>query len=231
MSVITIDLPDGRMNALVVKPRVNRGGAVVVIQEVFGVNDTMRAACEMVADMGFAAICPDLFWRVQPGIDLDAAKPEQFQQALGYMRAFNAEQGVADLSAALAYARSMPGGNGRAGTIGYCLGGRLAMMMAIRSDADVNVSYYGAGLDTLLPGIAEVRTPLVLHLAGNDALFPEDGQRRLLAGVVGHPHIAAYLYPGAEHAYARVGSAHYHGLAAHISNGRTAEAFKTTLCS
>lgn len=233
MAMHRIPLPDdkngGGMSALVVPPRISRGGAVVVIQEIFGVNGTMRTVCGRVADLGFTAICPDLFWRLSPGIDLDDGKPADFSQALAYMQSFDQDAGVRDLCATLAYARTLPGGNGRAGTIGYCLGGRMAMLMAMRSDADVNVSYYGVGLDNLIDGLGQVRAPLLLHVAGEDGFFPAAGRAALMQAVHGHPHITAWNYPGADHAFAREGGAHYDGLHAAIANGRSAEALGAAL--
>lgn len=231
MNSMTITAPDGAgtFTAYVSEPRSTPAGAVVVIQEIFGVNDAMRATAAEIAGLGFIAVVPDLFWRLQPGIDLTDKSDAEWQQAMGYLKAFDQDKGVDDLRATLAAARAMPGCNGRAGTIGYCLGGRLAMMMATRSDADVNVSYYGVGLDNLLPELPQVRTPLLLHIAGADAFFPAAGRARVLEAVKGHPSIQAWEYAGADHAFARVGGTHYEALPATIANGRTAEALASAL--
>jgi carboxymethylenebutenolidase len=224
MAIQTIRLSDGAMNALVVRPRRPRGGAVVVIQEIFGVNDAMRQACDMIADLGFVAVCPDLFWRLTPGIDLDASKPAEFQEALSLMGRFDQDSAIADLNATLAFARALPGGNGKAGTMGYCLGGRLAMMMALRSDANVNISYYGVGLDGLVDGLDRITAPLLLHVAGEDKFFPAAGRSTLIRAVQGHAHVKAWTYPGADHGFARIGGDHYDGLLTCIANGRSAGA-------
>ena len=215
--------------AYVAEPSGQPKGAVVVLQEIFGVNEAMRAAAVEIAGLGFIAVVPDLFWRLQPGIDLTDKSDAEWQQAMGYFKAFDQDKGVDDLRATLAAARALPGCNGRAGTLGYCLGGRLAMVMATRSDADVNVSYYGVGLDDLLPELPQIRAPLLLHIAGADAFFPAEGRARVLDAVRGHPSIQAWEYAGADHAFARVGGAHYEALPATIANGRTAGALASAL--
>jgi carboxymethylenebutenolidase len=218
MSTITIAAADGRgsFDAFVARPSGSGPhGAVVLIQEIFGVNESIRETARQVADMGFIVIAPDLFWRLRPGVDLTDKSEAEWKEALALMNAFDQDKGIEDLKATVAVARGMPGGNGRVGTLGYCLGGRLAMMMALRSDADVNVSYYGVGLDSVLDGIEAVRTPLLLH--------------KVVAALQGHKHARAYVYPDADHAFARVGGTRWQARAATIANGRSAEALVAAL--
>jgi carboxymethylenebutenolidase len=231
MATITIPAADGTgsFSALVAEPGAKPAGVVVLIQEIFGVNDAMRATAAQVADMGFIAVCPDLFWRIQPGIDLTDKTDAEFKQALAYMQQFDQAKGIEDLKATVAAARTLPGSNGRVGTMGYCLGGRLAVMMAVQSDADVNVSYYGVGIDDQLAGFAKVRAPLVMHIAGEDAFFPAAGRAKVVAAAQGLAHVHAYTYAGADHGFARVGGGHWNGRAATIANGRSAEALAAAL--
>ncbi|MGH7050621.1 MAG: dienelactone hydrolase family protein, partial [Acetobacteraceae bacterium] len=119
--------------------------------------------------------------------------------------------------------------NGKVGTMGYCLGGRLAFMMAEQSDSDVNVSYYGVALDNLLDGLSRVRKPLVVHIADQDEFFPAEGRAKLVAAIKHRPEIKTFVYPNANHAFARVGGTHWNGLAATIANGRSAEALASAL--
>ena len=79
--------------------------------------------------------------------------------------------------------------------MGYCLGGRLAFMMAEQSDADVNISYYGVGLDNLLDDLGKVTKPLIVHIADKDEFFPPEGRAKVVEAVKGHRQIAAYVYP------------------------------------
>ena len=231
MSEIMIEATDGqgRFKALVVEPKAKPAGAVVVIQEIFGVNDAMRATCAEVADLGFIAICPDLFWRIEPGIDITDKSEAEWKRAFELFQTFDQAKGVADLKATLAAARTLPGCNGRVGTMGFCLGGRLAMLMAEQSDADVNISYYGVGLDDLLGDLDRIRAPLLLHIADQDQFFPAEGRAKLVAACQGKPQIRTHVYPAADHAFARVNGVHWNGRAATIANGRSAEALVAAL--
>ncbi|MFT8243147.1 dienelactone hydrolase family protein [Roseomonas sp. BN140053] len=204
-------------------------GAVVMIQEIFGVNAAMRALCDWVADMGFIAISPDLFWRQEPGVDISDGSEAEWQKAFALMNAFDQEKGVADLLATLNTVRALPGSNGRAATMGFCLGGRLATMMALESDADCNVSYYGVGLDNLLGSAGRITRPLILHVAEQDKFVPPEAQAKIRAMLDGHPQATVYTYPGADHAFARMGGHSWNGLAATIANGRSAELLQRCL--
>lgn len=201
-------------------------GAVVLVQEIFGVNAAMRALCAWVADMGFHALCPDLFWRQEPGVELDpdGGQP-QWERAFALMKGVDQDRAVEDLRATLAFARGLEGTNGRAGTTGFCLGGRLAFLMAARSDADLNVSYYGVGIEGLLGEAGAIRAPLLLHVAERDRFVPPEARDAIVAGLAGYPHAAVHVYPGVDHAFARMGGHAWDGLAAAIANGRTAEAY------
>ncbi len=235
MSSMTIRATDGSgsFSAYVAEPKAvpggGKAGVVVLIQEIFGVNQAMRDTAAWVADMGFIAVCPDLFWRIEPGIDITDKSEAEWKQAFELFNKFDQAKGIDDLRATLAAARALPGANGRVGTMGYCLGGRLAFMMAEQSDADVNVSYYGVGLDGLLGDLAKVTKPLVVHIADQDEFFPAEGRAKVVAGVKGHPQISCHVYPHADHAFARVNGVHWDGRSATIANGRSAEALVAAL--
>src|ERR1700760_2319397 len=143
MTNLTIVATDGsgRFSAFVAEPKTAPAGVVVLIQEIFGVNKAMRDIAAWVADLGFIAVCPDLFWRIQPGIDITDKTEAEWKQAFELFGKFDQAKGIDDLRATVAAARTLQGANGRVGTMGYCLGGRLAFMMAEQSDADANVSY------------------------------------------------------------------------------------------
>ncbi|MBU6449767.1 MAG: dienelactone hydrolase family protein [Rhodospirillales bacterium] len=214
----------GAFSAFVWEPKGKpQAGAVVVIQEIFGVNDSLRETAQNLADQGFIAIAPDLFWRLKPGVNLTDKTEAEWKRAVGLMHRFDQDKGVEDLKTTLAAARKLPGCNGNAGTIGYCLGGRLAVMMAARSDSDVNISYYGVALDSLLPEFARLEAPLMLHIAELDEFFPAESRDKLLEGTEENDWVDAFVYPAVQHAFARVDGVHYDARAAIIANGRTAE--------
>ncbi len=231
MATIKINATDGAgsFDAYLVEPKARPAGAVVLIQEIFGVNQSMRDTAARVADLGFIAVAPDLFWRIEPNVDITDKSEAEWQKAFSLMQKFDQAKGIEDLKATLAAARKSPGCNGRAGTMGYCLGGRLAFMMAEQSDADINVSYYGVGLDALLGDINKITKPLVVHIAEKDEYFKPDAQAKVIAGAKGHKNIATHSYPNADHAFARVGGVHWHGRSAAIANGRSTEALAAAL--
>ena len=230
MATISIKATDGSGSfaAYLVEPASKPAGSVVLIQEVFGVNHAMRDIAAWVADLGFIAICPDLFWRMEPGVDITDRSEAEWKKAFELFGKFDQPKGIEDLKATLAVARTLPGANGRAATMGYCLGGRLAFMMAEQSDADVNISYYGVGLDDLLDDIHKITKPLLVHIADKDEFFPADARAKTVAGTKGHPQISCYNY-AADHAFARVDGTHWHGLSATIANGRSAAALVAAL--
>ena len=124
---------DGLFDAYVAEPAGdNASAAIVVIQEIFGVNAGIRRKCDQLAQAGYLAIAPDLFWRLEPGIELDPDIPDQFQAALGWMGKFNQDAGIRDIEATIRAARERVAG-GKVGAVGYCLGGRLAYMTATTS--------------------------------------------------------------------------------------------------
>jgi carboxymethylenebutenolidase len=230
MAAITIKAADGSgsFQAYVQEPHSRPAGAVVVIQEIFGVNQAMRDTCAWVADMGFIAVCPDLFWRIEPGIDITDKTEAEWKKAFDLFGKFDKTKGIDDLKATLAAARTFPNANGKAATMGYCLGGLLAFMMAEQSDADVNISYYGVGLDNLLGDLGKVTKPLIVHIADLDEYFPAEGRAMVAAATKDYPRIACYNY-NANHAFARIDGVHGDGRSAAIANGRSAEALVKAL--
>jgi carboxymethylenebutenolidase len=231
MASITIQASDGSgsFSAYLVEPKNKPAGVVVLIQEIFGVNQAMRDIATSVADMDFIAVCPDLFWRIEPGVDITDKSEAEWKKAFELFNKFDQAKGIDDLKATVAAARKLSGANGKVATMGYCLGGRLAFMMAQQSDADANISYYGVGLDNLLGELGKVTKPLVVHIADQDEFFPAEGRAKVVQAVKGHKNIACYVYPNANHAFARVGGVHWNGRAAAIANGRSAETLAAAL--
>jgi carboxymethylenebutenolidase len=231
MASITIDATDGSGSfaAYLAEPKTKPAGVVVLIQEIFGVNQSLRDTAAWVADLGFFALVPDLFWRIEPGIDITDKSDAEWKRAFELFNAFDQVKGIEDLKATIVAARTLPGANGRVGTMGYCLGGRLAFMLAEQSDADVNISYYGVGLDGLLGDLDKATKPLIVHIADQDEFFPAEGRAKVVVAATGRANIATYVYPNANHAFARVGGIHWDGRSATIANGRSAEALAAAL--
>lgn len=217
---LTITTPDGAFEALVRRPAGGEGPAVVVIQEIFGVNHTMREVADRLAAEGFVAVVPDLFWRFEPGIQLDDRDPEQLKRAFELFPRFDVDKGVEDIRATLEAVRGMAG-VGKVGAVGFCLGGLLAFLTATRTDADTVVSYYGVNLDAYTPEAEKLVRPLMLHMAGADAFVPEAAQEKIVADLQNHPCVTIHRYPGRDHAFARRDGDHFHAEDAALADGRT----------
>jgi carboxymethylenebutenolidase len=184
----------------------------------------MRALSDWVADMGFIAVSPDLFWRQEAGVQLDPdAGQAQWDRAFALMNGMSQDKAVEDIKATIAAARRMDGSNGKVATMGFCLGGRLAYMAAARTDADANISYYGVGLEGLLGEAGAIKAPLILHIAEKDKFVPPEARAKIVEGLKGHSQVAVHVYPGVDHAFARMGGHAWDARAAAIANGRTAE--------
>ena len=214
-------------------PESGSGPALVIAQEIFGVNATMREVADHFAEEGYVALVPDLFWRMEPGIEL-AYTPEDWQKAFGYFGKFNVDKGVDDMQAAITAlrARAEVKGEGRSkpvGTIGYCLGGKLAYLAACRTDADVSVGYYGVGIEAVLGEADKIKRPLVLHIAELDKFCPPEARAQIVQALQGRPGVTTYVYPGADHAFARVGGDHYHRPSALMAHERTIAALRSAI--
>ncbi|MCR9071042.1 MAG: dienelactone hydrolase family protein [Alphaproteobacteria bacterium] len=230
MSTVTVTAADGgSFGAYVAAPSSSPAAAIVVIQEIFGVNQVMRDLTDAYAAQGYLAICPDLFWRIEPGIDITDKTEAEWQKAFDLFGKFDVDLGVQDLIATLRHVRAMDGCNGKAGSVGYCLGGKLAYLMATRSDADANVSFYGVGLDELVGEADRISKPYLCHVAENDGFVPPDAQERFIPVLDSNAHATVHIYEGQDHAFARVGGEHYDKTSADLANARTAAFFKDHL--
>ncbi|MEX2618510.1 MAG: dienelactone hydrolase family protein [Alphaproteobacteria bacterium] len=229
MPDITIHGPDGDFSAYLAMPSGGQGPGIIAIQEIFGVNADMRAHCDRFAAMGYIAISPDLFWRQEPGIQITDQSEAEWQQAFKLYQGFDVDKGVEDLKATLAHLRGVDGCNGKAGTVGFCLGGLLAYLMACETDADCNVSYYGVGINEKLDLAKKITAPTILHIAEEDEFVDTAAQDAIKKGLAGHPDVTCYSYPGVNHAFTRNNGVHYDEAAAKLAHDRTAAAFSAAL--
>ena len=219
----------GQFGAYLAIPDSGRGPGIVVCQEIFGVNAVMRDICDGLASQGYTAICPDLFWRQEPGIQITDKTDAEWQRAFALFNGFDLDKGMDDLAATLAFLRGHAACSGKAGAVGYCLGGRLAYHMATRTDADCSVSYYGVGIESVLDEAGKITRPLMLHIAEKDQFVPPEAQAAVKAALSGNPQVTAHSYAGQDHAFARVGGAHWNAEAAGQANDRTAAFFAAHL--
>jgi carboxymethylenebutenolidase len=176
------------------------------------------------ASLGYLALAPDLFWRLQPGVELDPDVPEQFHEALGLMQRFDQDQGIRDIEAAIKAARAKLGGAGKVGAVGYCLGGRLAFMTSARTDIDASVGYYGVDIDGLLREKHAISRPLMLHIPTADGFVPPEVQQAMHEGLDDHPKVVLHDYEGLDHGFAAEMGKRRDDAAARLADSRT-EAF------
>ena len=226
---ITITTEDGSFEAYLAKPARTPAAAIVVIQEIFGVNQVMRDITDGLAAQGFLAVCPDLFWRIEPGIDITDQSEAEWKRAFELFNAFDVDSGVKDIQATIDEVRKRPDCSGRVGAVGFCLGGLLAFLTAVRTDADAAVSYYGVGIENRAQEGAQMHKPLVLHIAEEDQFVPKEAQAAIKQALGANPMITIHSYPGRDHAFARRGGQHYHEEDARVAGERTLEFFKTQL--
>jgi carboxymethylenebutenolidase len=219
---------DGSFQGYCAEPAGEARGAIIVIQEIFGVNPGIRKKCDDWAEAGYLAIAPDLFWRLKPGIELDPDVPAEFQEALGWMGKFDQTQGIADIEATIHLARAKSDGK-KVGCVGYCLGGRLAFMTAARTDIDASVGYYGVGIDGLLGEKHAIAHPVLLHVPTADHFVGPDAQKAMHDGLDDHPKVTIHDYQGLDHGFAAEMSKRRDETGAELADARTAAFFAETL--
>lgn len=210
-------------------PTGGNGPGLLLIHEIFGLDQSMRDLCDRFASHGFIALCPDLFWRQSLSPSAVSFSESDWEQAAIFYKNFDVEAGVRDLLAALAHLRQTPGCGGKVGVVGSCLGGRLAFLMAARSDIDCGVCYYGVGLESLLDEVHDIRSPFLLHIAEQDKLLPPPVQKRVIRSLARNPLIAVHTYPAADHGFARKGGVKYAPDLAALADQRTFDILEKTL--
>ena len=216
---------EGSFKAYRADPAAKPTAAIIVIQEVFGVNPGIRQKCDRLAEQGYLAIAPDLFWRIAPGVELNPDVPEELQKGLDLFGQFDQDAGIRDIEATIRKARDLLGGAGKVGAVGYCLGGRLAFMTACRTDIDAAVGYYGVGIDGLLGEKHAIANPVMLHIAGDDGFVDKATQQKMHEGLDDHPKVTLHDYPGEDHGFATEMGDRRSPKAADLADQRTAAFF------
>jgi carboxymethylenebutenolidase len=225
----TISTPDGDFRAYVALAASNKAPAIVVIQEIFGVNKVMRDITDGLAAQGYLAICPDLFWRIEPGIDITDRSKAEWDRAFELFNLCDVGKAVEDVGRTVDHVRGHERSSGKVGAVGFCLGGLLAFLTAVRTSADCAVSYYGVGIDNVVGEAAGLTKPLMLHIAEEDGFVPKPAQAAIIAALKDKPNVTIHTYPGCDHAFARPGGAHYDETAANLAGRRSLAFFQQHL--
>ena len=223
ITVRTFD--DGEFDGYLALPAGGYGPGIVVLQEIFGVNQFMRDVCDWYAARGFVAICPDLFWRQERGVDMLDKTEAEWKKAFQLYQGLDEAKAVEDSAAAVEFLRKHPACSGRVGAVGFCLGGKLAWLLSARFQPDCAVGYYGVGIEKALNEANNLSSPLMLHVAGKDQYCPPDAQKQIHTALDSNPLVTIHDYPEQDHAFGRVGGEHYDAGAAEIAHLRTLEFF------
>jgi carboxymethylenebutenolidase len=226
---ISIPGPDGSFAGYLSIPTSGRGPGVVVIQEIFGVNQVVRDIADGLAAHGYFALAPDLFWRLEPGVQLTDKTDAEWKRAFDLMGRFDIDKGMKDIQAAVDTLRAREGCTGNVGAVGYCLGGQLAYLAATRTNADASVGYYGVNIQERLGEAANIQKPVMLHMAAKDQFVPPGAQKKIQDGLSSNPLVTLHVYPEMDHAFARIGGARFDKACADLANGRTSTFFRQHL--
>jgi carboxymethylenebutenolidase len=224
MNQITVHGHDGTFAAYIARPKTLPAPAVVVLQELFGVNADIRKHCDELAEQGYLAVAPDLYWRQEPGVDLNVTTQADWDHGLRLYQAYDRDAGVKDIKDTIDSVRDLPGCNGKFALLGYCLGALMVFMTAVRNDGiDATVWYHGADTDKYLGEVDGLRAPILMHLAEEDEFISKAAQAEIKAALGKKPNATVYSYPGQSHAFSRHKGKHYNAAAAHLANSRTSE--------
>ncbi len=201
--------------------------AIIIIQEIFGVNPGIQQKCDALARAGYLAVAPDLFWRIKPGIELNPDVEAELNEAFGYFQIYDANDGVVDIEAVIKWLHAQSITN--VGCVGYCLGGRLAYMAACRTDISASVGYYGVMIDQMLGEAHAIANPLMLHIPTADHFVGPEAQAAIHAELGGHAKVTLHDYPGLDHGFAAETGNRRDADGAQLADARTAAFFEAHL--
>src|SRR5258708_7925894 len=229
-SMVSINAFDGgKFDGYLALPAAGYGPGIVVLQEIFGVNAYMRSVADWYAARGFVALCPDLFWRQERGVQLTDQTEAERQKAFALYQGLDEARAVDDSAATIESLLQHPASKGTVGAVGFCLGGNLAYLLSVRYKPDCAVGYYGVGIQKSLAEAKNLTTPLMLHIAGKDKYCPPEAQAQIHQTLDTNPLAALHIYSQQDHAFGRVGGEHYDAQAAELAHLRTLEFFVRNL--
>ena len=227
---IEVRVRDGVMGAHVAYPARAPAGAIIAIMEIWGVNDTMRRHAQEFAEAGFICLVPDLFWRQEPGVELSDKNPEDVKKAFDLYYEFDYDLGVRDMEDTAGFLKTIEGGNGKVGSVGYCLGGKLNYLMCCRNTSlECAVAYYGTYIEHNIREAKNLARPFMLHMAMKDRWVQAEVNDLIERRLSPNPLVAIHKYPEADHAFARHGSKVYRKADADRALGLSVEFFKKHL--
>ncbi len=220
---ITIRGLNGTFDAYIARPKSSPAPAVVVLQELFGVNDDIRKTCDELAEQGFIAVAPELYWRQERGLDLSVTSEADWQHGLRLNQAYDRDAGAKDIRDTANAVAKLPECTGKVAILGYCIGGLMTFLTTVRFGADAAVAYHGGDTEKYLDEVGRLDSPLLMHLGEEDEFISKAAQAEIKAVLAGKPNAIVYSYPGQYHAFSRHNGAHYNAAAAALAHERTYE--------
>ncbi len=214
----------GNFSAYMAEPQGTPRAAIIVIQEIFGVNPGIRKKCDTWAKLGYLAVAPDLFWRIRPGIELDPDVESQFGE---YSADKGTDKSILDIEETIHAIRAR--GVQKVGAVGFCLGGLLAYLTACRTDINASVGYYGVMIDQLIGESHAIAHPLMLHIPTADHFVGPEAQAAIHAGLDNQPKVTLHDYAGLDHGFAAEMGTRRHEGAARLADARTSDFFANNL--
>jgi carboxymethylenebutenolidase len=218
----------GEFDGYLALPASGYGPGIVVLQEIFGINGFVREVADWYAAHGFVAVAPDLFWRLEPRVEL-TDKGDDWNKAIEFYQKLDEAKAVEDSAAAMDFLRHHSACSGRVGAVGFCLGGNLAYLLSVRFKPDCAVGYYGVGIEKSLAEAKNLRHPLLLHIGERDKFCPPEAQAQIHETLDSNPLVTIYDYAGMDHAFGRPGGDHYDAANAELANLRSLEFFVSNL--
>jgi len=196
-----IALSDGSMDVHITAPaHAPNRGAIVMLHEIFGVNTAMKKKAEKFAEAGYLVAMPDLFWRIERKVDLGYGEEDR-KKGFGLMQKFSVPDGVADVVALGAWLKANVSGKERVGVVGFCIGGKLAVLAGANKPFKAAVAMYGVKLDENLDLLRTYPVPLQIHVGDSDAHIPIETSRRVEDALRGNPRAEQFIYTQAQHGF------------------------------
>lgn len=218
---IEIDAADGKFGAYLSLPRGGKGPGIVLLQEIFGVNQHIRNVADQYAADGYVVLAPDLFWREGARIELDYEEAG-WKRAVELMNATDLGKAQADIAATIKVLRAQAGVSGqKIASVGYCFGGLLSYHTVANGLVDAGVSYYGGGIHNALERADQIKVPTLMHFGGADSHIPNDAVKSVAERFEGNELVEIHVYPGAEHGFNCNHRASYNQRAAAQAHGNS----------